>query len=675
MLLAAWVAPSGVFGQSFNWQQTNGPYGGRVMSMARFDGLLYAGTNNGVYVSEDNGLHWRSSGLQGSYVSSLMHVDSVLLAGLDYSYGPKQPNPNGIYRLVRGEAVWIASKTQAVNGISAMTRIGQDLFASSADDGYHSTDHGETWVMRDFSGLSIASNDKALLGQHYFESLLETFPAQSTDKGYSWKRFSTLGPQRHVFAADTGKIIAGRMIDGANREGGLWRLQSGGAWSTFGPPIGEESISALAIKDQTIFFAADTSGVRRSMDDGETWVNVGLKSPFYTYCFLIEEGVVYAGTSEGVFYSSDNGDSWQSRSTGLQGSSIARLIEEDGWLYALTESSIIHRSSDNGDSWSIISSGLPSAIVYGFEANTTCLVLALGSQGMYRSTDHGDTWNQVLKRNATLIASTGSKFIARAGDSLFLSTDDGATWTWQPTNVKALMMRSLYANGPLILAGSYDAILRSVDDGHLWLQTFGEFSATGFTTGAKTIYALSNSRVISSSDEGYTFSPSSILKRPVLVQSIAASGEQVFIGSRDSGIYFSADDGVTIRKINDGLEHLSVKSIEAGEDHIFAGTGNGGVYRASWVQNSVSNSAAQKLSVMVTPNPARRHLRIEYDPQLMLNSVRLISPLGNTVFESKILDELTGELDVDINPGTASGAYILELQGQNETVRETVIIK
>src|ERR1017187_7922835 len=40
------------------WTQTNGPYGGKIFSLAISGTNVFAGTNSGVYLSTNNGVNW-----------------------------------------------------------------------------------------------------------------------------------------------------------------------------------------------------------------------------------------------------------------------------------------------------------------------------------------------------------------------------------------------------------------------------------------------------------------------------------------------------------------------------------------------------------------------------------------------------------------------------------------
>jgi hypothetical protein len=65
------------------WVQTNGPYGGMIISFAVSGTNLFAGTGDGVFLSTDNGTSWTivNNGLTSTNVSALAVSGTNLFAG------------------------------------------------------------------------------------------------------------------------------------------------------------------------------------------------------------------------------------------------------------------------------------------------------------------------------------------------------------------------------------------------------------------------------------------------------------------------------------------------------------------------------------------------------------------------------------------------------------------
>ena len=71
------------FTSSAQWQQTNGPFGGKVCCFASSGTDLFAGTANGVFLSNNNGVNWiqKNNGLSNLNVFSLAVNGSTIYAG------------------------------------------------------------------------------------------------------------------------------------------------------------------------------------------------------------------------------------------------------------------------------------------------------------------------------------------------------------------------------------------------------------------------------------------------------------------------------------------------------------------------------------------------------------------------------------------------------------------
>ena len=107
-----------------------------------------------------------------------------------------------------------------------------------------------------------------------------------------------------------------------------------------------------------------------------------------------------AGTDgEGFFRTTDNGNSWTPVTSGLQGAIIETLARNETTFFLFTASdSGVYRSSDSGVSWTEVSTGLGEAesIVNDIALNNEGHLFAGTETGeMFRSTDNGDTWTAV----------------------------------------------------------------------------------------------------------------------------------------------------------------------------------------------------------------------------------------------------------------------------------------
>ena len=136
----------------------------RVLSLAVAGNTLYAGTENGLFRSQNNGNNWTAinTGLGNLYILSLgIAPDSnTLLAG----------TTNGLYRSTSSGANW----TLVTNGIPAQVTpltfavSGNRMLAGTFSGYYISTDNGASWRPSNTGLFSLQVGALAVKGDKVF---------------------------------------------------------------------------------------------------------------------------------------------------------------------------------------------------------------------------------------------------------------------------------------------------------------------------------------------------------------------------------------------------------------------------------------------------------------------------------------------------------------------------
>lgn len=235
-------------------------------------------------------------------------------------------------------------------------------------------------------------------------------------------------------------------------------------------------------KGGTVFYAGWASGIRRSLDFGQTWDRLLLPPsgfpvlrPEDTYSFNFDprldnnflgfsvmidsQNRVWAGTAAGVNIS-DNAmtapaDSirWQNRRRTTSSQSLL-----GNWIITIKEN--LHDNSvwmtnwiaDEGDQMGLVVTHdggqtferhLPGERLYDIEFDGEIIYVA-GDNGLFISPDNGITWNQIRQLsnpNTFIKASANYMSLAKTTDRLWVGTSDGLAstddqgQTWQITRV------------------------------------------------------------------------------------------------------------------------------------------------------------------------------------------------------------------------------------------------
>ena len=267
----------------------------------------------------------------------------------------------------------------------------------------------------------------------------------------------------------------------------------------------------------------------------------------------------------------------------------------------------VWKSTDSGTTWTPLSDELPSLAVCGLavsKTNPDIIVIATGEAtpsidavkgvGILRSTDGGDTWVTTSK---TLSAGTNhgfyfaecgpnGTFLAGADDSLYRSTDDGATWHTRPAGAGEWYDAKWSTTDPdkvfFVRAGGVPGarVKVSTDDGATWSNAGSgqpaslNFGRARLGISGTTIYCIigqsgfsdSMYGLIKSTDDGATWStlPSTGLPSGQVWWNLSCAADpdnadRVIVGA--VGLARSNDGGMTFSSVR-GSNHTDNQVLE-----------------------------------------------------------------------------------------------------------------
>ena len=195
-------------------------------------------------------------------------------------------------------------------------------------------------------------------------------------------------------------------------------------------------------------------------------------------------------------------------------------------------------------------------------------------------------------------------FAATDSGGIYLSTDNGTSWTSANSGLEGKTIVTFAVNGTNIFAGgsaggNTGGVFLSTNTGTAWTALdFPNFYVHSFAMIGTNIFAgtLKNNGIFLSTDNGTSWTPIAAIPSDADLYSLAAIGSNLFAGTNGGGVFLSTDNGTSWGAVNTGLINTDVFTLAAIDTNLFEGNQNsngtdpGGIY--VFTNNGASWSAA-----------------------------------------------------------------------------------
>lgn len=316
-------------------------------------------------------------------------------------------------------------------------------------------------------------------------------------------------------------------------SGGVWKtVNAGVTWDPVFDQQASYSIGCVTIdpnNPHTVWagtgenvggrHVAYGDGIYRSLDDGKSWTNMGLKQSEHISKIVVHpknSEVIYVaaqgplwkqGGERGLYKTVDGGRTWNKVLGDNQWTGVTDLVmdpENPDWLYAATwqrhrtvasylgggPGSGIHRSTDGGNTWEKMTSGIPGSnlgkiglAISPFNSDVIYAAIELDriTGGVFMSENRGASWK---KQSSTLSGGTGPHYyqelyasphyegrIYLADVRIQVSDDHGLTFRRlkeQSKHSDNHSLNFLKSDPDYLLAGTDGGIYESFDGAESW---------------------------------------------------------------------------------------------------------------------------------------------------------------------------------------------------------------
>jgi photosystem II stability/assembly factor-like uncharacterized protein len=503
----------------------------------------------------------------------------------------------GLYESTDGGVLWMQQRNHPTWSLSKHPPLpsnpsaGQEVFAACDDGLFRSTNGGTTWSAVTLPGL----------------------PANFTPERMEARHAPANGSIVFVYTAGLPQIL-----DPVNSLPGrpvrmwtpyLWRRATfGGTFTAVNTPPDIQTgqawydwFAAVAPNNADVVYLGAINvhrGVRQASGSWN-WTNISAQAnrdsihpDQHTIAFSpTNANVLYVGNDGGIYHSPDAGTSWESLNKGLDISEIefiAQHPEHEAWLLAGTQDNGTMRY-EGEQAWYHVQDGDGGDCGTNFANPYTCFHSFYG-MGLERSTEGGawNAWNPSLTVPPSEDYQNGALFyppldvngnvVARAGKSVFLSSDSGVTWTRKalPSNV-GLSSALAIPTATLVYVGTTQGrLFRISRSGTNW-QAPVELTSPGAgfmsdllvdPTNANRLWCTINAngagRVWRSTDGGSTWTNVSTgLPSGVAIHAIEidASHPDTLFVALDVGVYRTTNGGVSWTSFSRNLPNVLVKDL------------------------------------------------------------------------------------------------------------------
>jgi photosystem II stability/assembly factor-like uncharacterized protein len=478
-------------------------------------GLIYAGTSNGLYLSNDSGLNWSLIG--GSILKR--RVFSIYISDKDLNF-ILVGTDDGVCRSVdSGQTFEVANKDITTFSVYCITPDSsmKDAFYIGTNKGIFKTpDNGDSWNLVS-SGLqslpvySIAQNPKK---PYILYVAVSTGVYRTYDYGDHWTNVTDWESKPSVVSVSIDSFDD-RLVLAVARQGILLSKDSGETWNWIVTSNGVNINSCLATGQgfSTIYFGT-TMGFA-IYNNGSVYFsnqNLGLLNAT-ALGFDENYKVLYAHHSLGLFKMGFSDYGWSYLSGALYGASPHSFAVDPtvpNSMFAATKYGLMV-STDNGLSWTYTS--LTSGEFYSviFSKANPKYVYAGGDVGLYVSKDSGSHFSKITANFElpiySVVAPKDGSLYTLTKNYLYKSSDSGKTWSIVSDKIGALKGITLagdYFDSSILYLGTLDGVFYSKDDGLSW-DVMGSlppntivYSIVSINDSQNTIYIGTNSGVYKS---------------------------------------------------------------------------------------------------------------------------------------------------------------------------------
>ncbi len=406
--------------------------------------IVYAATFDGsVFSTSDNGSTWDSLGTLFSYINALVLGQSSADTSTLYA-GTNE----GLYVSSNDGKLWSRVDSAALHFSVNSIAVTNTAIVVGSDSGlYVSTNNGSSWSLANLGIYNPDVISSATSGSAIVAGTNSGGIFLSLNDGAEWMSLNTDLSTYPISSF----LSAGSNVFVGTNDGVFVSGNSGASWTPASIGLGNPGVTSLASTGGNVFAGTD-SGVYVSSDNGANWTSAdsGLSVGSITAMLAVPSsdttGGLYAGTTNGIFVSTNLGATWARSDSDLTDSSITCLasVQLPGssypYVYVGTTSSSTSYATSSFGIWLAQGLGMSVNHVSAIVASEGNIFAGTQGGGIYVSNTYGGSWSPSDSNltNSTVNCFATTPPLGQAGTvgifagtaaGVFMSTDAGVSWS------------------------------------------------------------------------------------------------------------------------------------------------------------------------------------------------------------------------------------------------------
>jgi len=246
-------------------------------------------------------------------------------------------------------------------------------------------------------------------------------------------------------------------------------------------------LGALCVYDNEVYLAS-AMGVHFSTDSGVTYTLLSSTLIPGANDFVRNGQIILAAGSP-AYKTSNNGVTWSKFLSSSNPTKVNKFIRDGDDIYASSDQGVF-KTTFAGTGWTALNTGLTKTIIRGTDISGSKMIAVHFSGEFFVSSDKGVTWTQAttvpitgsskLAKDAII---SGNNFIVGSVQGIYLSTDNGSTWTKITNGLTSVneIFKFHKTYGKIFVATDY-GVKMSVDDGLTWTSIGNDYSSKLYIT-------------------------------------------------------------------------------------------------------------------------------------------------------------------------------------------------